>query len=257
MSRARDALRRFRRPQIGASVHDNVGYNRELWDRYAARWASPRFRRDTAAAGVDNEQIRVLGDEWSPGEGATVREIVDDWIVPHLGPEARVAEIGVGGGRIALHVVDRVGELTCFDISEGMIERARAALGPRDNVRFVLLQAPKLPDELGGSLDFVYSFDVFVHLDLHVMWQYIQEIDRVLRPGGRAFLHTSNLTAPGGWARFVAQDRYAVEDHYFVTPETVRTLIGHTSLTVERESTPSPDNSVLGRDYLLVVRRPE
>jgi SAM-dependent methyltransferase len=39
----------------------------------------------------------------------------------------------------------------------------------------------------------VFSFDSLVHVDWEVMNSYIGEFARVLRPGGRAFVHHSNL----------------------------------------------------------------
>ncbi|MDQ6839647.1 MAG: class I SAM-dependent methyltransferase [Actinomycetota bacterium] len=64
----------------------------------------------------------------------------------------------------------------------------------------------------------MYSFDVFVHLDLHVQWSYIKEIERMLKPGGKVFIHTADLTTSAGWNRFVRQSGYRVEGFYFMTP---------------------------------------
>jgi SAM-dependent methyltransferase len=234
---------------------DHVGYNRTSWDGYAARWSSRGFRRSLAAQGVAVDDLDVLGDEWSLAD-AEVERIVGAWIEPFVTPDSAVAEIGVGGGRVARLVAGSVGLLECFDLSEGMLEHARRTLADRSNVSFHLVGGPKLPGEMTGTLDFVYSFDVFVHLDLHTQWRYLQEIERVLKPGGRAFLHTTNLTAPGGWERFAAQDHYTLDGHYFVTPEVVKTLVGHTGLRMIRESDPEGAEGIVRRDYLFLLERP-
>ena len=232
------ARSRFRPPDPS----DHVEYNRAGWDSYAARW-SPRGEGDT------------LGDEWAPPEEG-VADIIEDWVWPHVTPESTAAEIGVGGGRIARLVAPKVRELWCFDISSMMLKQAQRALRDQPNVRFGHLKEPRLPAELTGALDFIYSFDVFVHIDLHTMWKYVQEVSRVLKPGGRAFLHTANLTAPDGWERFASQDHYHLDGHYFITPEIFRTLVGHTDLTILRESSPDASNSVLNRDYLILLEKP-
>lgn len=244
------------RSRVGApDPTDHVGYNRTSWDGYAARWRSRGFRRTLAQQGVDPAGLEILGDEWGRAD-AGVAEIVDEWILSSVTGDSAVAEIGVGGGRIARLVADRVRRLLCFDLSPMMLEHAERALAGKGNVTLSLVEEPRLPHELGGTLDFVYSFDVFVHLDLHTQWKYIQEIARVLKPGGRAFLHTANLTAPDGWARFASQDNYTLDGHFFVTPETVKTLVSHAGLRVLRESSPQPGRGVLGRDYLILLERP-
>ncbi len=43
------------------------------------------------------------------------------------------------------------------------------------------------------SVDFVFSYDSLVHAEAEVLNAYTKEIARVLRPGGTAFLHHSNL----------------------------------------------------------------
>jgi SAM-dependent methyltransferase len=44
-----------------------------------------------------------------------------------------------------------------------------------------------------ASVDFVFSFDSLVHAEANVLEGYLQEIARVLKPTGTAFLHHSNL----------------------------------------------------------------
>jgi SAM-dependent methyltransferase len=240
----RDARQRREERQYG-SVTDNVSYNRAFWNRYSDDWDAGEIGRPSSA--------RLLGEEWS--DTTDFDAIFDDWIAPELRPDLVAGELGPGGGRVAFRVAPRVNRLHCFDISQKMLDRTQHALRERDNVEYWLLERPRLPPSVFGSLDFVYSFDVFVHLDVHTMWQYLSEFSSALRPGGRALIHTSNLAAPGGWQRFAGQDRYSVQGHYFVTPDVVHTLVAHTPLRVVRESTPDEGNVYLRRDYLAVLQR--
>jgi SAM-dependent methyltransferase len=52
-----------------------------------------------------------------------------------------------------------------------------------------------LRQERNNSVDFVFSFDSLVHAESNVLTAYMQECARILRPGGLAFLHHSNLAA--------------------------------------------------------------
>ena len=232
---------------------DNFAYNRELWDLHAATWDEALVRRDLRRrAGSAPDSVRVLGEEW--GSMEDVRWVVDELIAPNVGPESTVAEIGPGGGRLTLQVVDRVAEIWCFDVSRRMLERLAESLEGRRNARLVLLREPRLP-AADASFDFVFAFDVFVHFDLHMLWRYLGEVERVLRPGGRALIHTTDLSSPLGWQRFAAQDAYRVETHFFVTPETVRALLSHTALAVEQEPAPDPSRPQTLESYIALLRK--
>jgi SAM-dependent methyltransferase len=253
---ARAVLRRPREPD----QHDNVAYNRHLWDWYADKWRrDPQFRRDQADVGHDPEagddRFGVLGYEW--GTAADLDAVIAEFIDPFIDAGSVAGEIGSGGGRVAAKVVDRVARLYCFDISPRMLEQARRTLGDRSDVEYVVLDGARLPEHLEGSLDFLYAFDVFVHLDLHAIWKYVQEAERTLRPGGHAFMHTANLAAPGGWANFAKQDVYRPQTHYFISPEIARTLVAHTGLEIVKQGEPDPNRFYLNRDYLFVVRKPK
>ena len=81
------------------------------------------------------------------------------------------------------------------------------------------------------------------------------QIHRALQIGGRAFIHTTNLKAPGGWEHFSSQAEFRVESHYAVSPEIIEILAEHSGLSITRTSTPDPSNFYLNRDYLVIVEK--
>jgi SAM-dependent methyltransferase len=257
-ARLQRAIRAFRSGPVhprarGVDQTDNVTYNRQYWDWYAERWRDPAFRAANADTPDEIPQFQTIGDEW--GRRRDVEAVVGAWILPFAGRDAVVGEIGCGGGRVARQVAEHVKRLYCFDVSERMLDQARKAV-PADRARFVLLEEARLPAGLAGELDFIYAFDVFLHLDLYVMWQYLQEMARVLRPGGHALVHTTNLTSEIGWRNFTKFERYRVETHFYVSPETVRTIADRAGLRLVREAEPDPGNFYLSRDYLAIFKRP-
>jgi SAM-dependent methyltransferase len=232
----------------------NLDYNKKIWDGYAKWWSKegvnaedPRINEDKAA------RLKYLGDEW--GVAADVDMIVEQYIYPYVTQKSIVGEIGSGGGRIASRVVHRCGQLYCFDISKEMLAKVELALSDCKNVQYVLLNDCQFGAELDGKFDFVYAFDVFLHLDLHNIWKYFCGIARLLKPGGKTFVHTANLKAPGGWERFASQDSYAVEGHYFLCPEMIGILAEHSGFKIVKASTPDPGNFYLNRDYLVVLEK--
>src|SRR5688500_10676009 len=118
---------------------DNLEYNRFFWDWYEERWEDQGWRDEFwAGLDLDRSRVQVLGDEWS---GASdVQEVFDEFIAPFLSPEAQVAEIGPGGGRLARRAAPQVGQLVLLDISPRMLARCREVLRDRANVEYVLLE---------------------------------------------------------------------------------------------------------------------
>ena len=242
------------RPPAQTGPPGNLEENRWYWNRYAKRWTQ-QFRGFEAGSDSSKPaEYEFLGDEWGHPEDVTA--VLDEFVYPYATSEAVVVEIGSGGGRIAARVAPRVKHLYCMDISREMLERLKVVLEDRTNVSYIHVEDATFPPSLvAAQPDFIYSFDVFVHLDVHTMWKYIRQIGEALKPGGTAFLHTSNLTAAEGWKRFAGQARFTLEGHYFVTPEVVRTLASHAGLTVLSEGAETSENFYKARDYLVLLRK--
>jgi SAM-dependent methyltransferase len=249
MPRVEEFVRSLLRPlyrRLGAAARryfpsqaDNLAWNRKMAESYV-RKSSPGSE--------------PLGQEWG-APPQDVDQILESFLFPFVGTESIVAEIGVGGGRIAARVAPRVARFYGFDISPAMLRAAHTSLGAFANVELTLLREPKLPEALAGSVDFIYSFATFLHLDLHLMRRYFEEMAFVLRPGGHAFVHVASVTTPDGWARFASQDSFSVFGFYFVSPELVQTLAGRMGFSLVKGSQPDPNNAYLNRDYFAVFRR--
>jgi SAM-dependent methyltransferase len=94
-------------------------------------------------------------------------------------------EIGCGPGRLMRPLAAHFGEIHGVDVSDEMIRRARELLRHTPNAH---------PHAAGGSdlalfpdekFDFVYSYAVFQHIPSRdVVFQYLREARRVLKPGG-------------------------------------------------------------------------
>ncbi len=101
-----------------------------------------------------------------------------------LAPQARVAEIGCGVGRLLRPLAKLAREVSGVDISVEMIERARVALADLPNVS-VSATRGRLDSFGRASLDFVFSFIVFQHIpSKEAVARYIREAGRVLKGQG-------------------------------------------------------------------------
>lgn len=102
----------------------------------------------------------------------------------------RVLDVGSGAGQIAKHLLkyaDAETELTCTDLSAEMLRRARTRL-KSDRPRFVVADLASLPFA-DGYFDCVTCGYVLEHLPDARLG--LREIGRVLAPGGRLLLLTT------------------------------------------------------------------
>jgi SAM-dependent methyltransferase len=241
--------------QVSSRI-SNIDYNRNLWDTYSQTWSKDKAEIEDKEirAGSREDYIEFLGDEW--GDKESVQEVLNDFLFPFISGNSVVAEIGSGGGRIAAVVAPRVEQLYCFDISRDMLSRASKVLSDLENISFILSNGKSFEEKYSERFDFVYSFDVFVHLDLHTIWSYFSEFRKILKKEGLIFLHTSNLKAPGGWERFASQQEYKVEGHYFISPEIVNILAEKAGFDIVKRSEVTT-NFYYKRDYLFILKKRE
>jgi SAM-dependent methyltransferase len=103
---------------------------------------------------------------------------------------ASVYDFGCGSGRVLRHVMGRGGPQTRFtgsDVDADAVGWARANLpGARWEVSSFL---PPLPFA-DGEFDLVYSISIFTHFDEPTQFRWLEELARVVRPGGLALLTT-------------------------------------------------------------------
>lgn len=135
------------------------------------------------------------GDEWSGpwGSGAGM------WwgsIWPRIRsalPAARVLEIGCGFGRVTNFLRAHTGQLVSVDVTPRCVEHCRRRFDGDARVRCEVTDGRSLSMVESGSIDFAISWEVLVHVERETLAAYFGELARVLRAGGRGFIHHSNL----------------------------------------------------------------
>lgn len=101
-----------------------------------------------------------------------------------LAPTSRVLDLGCGVGRHALMYAAMGHQVTGFDAAkDGLAELARKATLAGLPIETRLGKMDALPFE-DGTFDHVLAFNVIYHADETIMQRTINEIFRVLRPGG-------------------------------------------------------------------------
>ncbi len=154
-----------------------------------------------------------------------------------LQPTDTVLELGCGVGRIGRELAPGCGEWIGTDISDRMIDHATERLADRDNVSFHRLSRTSLEMIDDETVDKAYSIAVFCHMDKEDLYLYLQELNRILRPGGLIFVETWNLSHPVGWRRWEYEPlvwskadqgkRKDVARNQFCTPEEFALYVSH------------------------------
>jgi ubiquinone/menaquinone biosynthesis C-methylase UbiE len=131
--------------------------------------------------------------------------LIEDVLARWIPDGGVVLEIGPGAGRWSEVLALRASRLVLADVSERPLELCRERLGGDARIEYVLCTGSDLPGVEDGSIEAVWSFDVFVHVAPGDQAAPLGEIARVLAPGGTAVVHHADgrnrgrLPSRSGW----------------------------------------------------------
>jgi ubiquinone/menaquinone biosynthesis C-methylase UbiE len=168
------------REKKGIPGLNSASLNREIWEQW-----------DWDGAGEE----WTISPEWKQ---SLVQHVLDK----NVPADTHILEIGPGAGRWTDYLIPRAKTFTGLDISRECVricaEKYNAAQDPK--VDFRVTDGASLPGVEDASVDVIWSFDVFVHINRQEIEQYMAEFQRVLRPGGRVIIHHGSAAGEhGGW----------------------------------------------------------
>jgi ubiquinone/menaquinone biosynthesis C-methylase UbiE len=141
--------------------------------------------------------------------------LIEDVLAKWIPAGGVVLEIGPGAGRWSEVLVSRASLLVLVDVSERPLELCGERLGGDTRIQYILSSGSDLPGVEDGSIEAVWSFDVFVHVAPGDQAAYLEEIARVLAPGGTAVVHHSDgrnrgqLPSRSGWRSPMSRGLFA------------------------------------------------
>ncbi len=86
----------------------------------------------------------------------------------------------------------------------------------RSNLKFVKNNGTDFPGINDHSIDYLFSFGTFVHLDTNLVAEYLSNMKRILKAGANVVIHYSDKT------KIMAQINDGFSDN---TPERMRSLV--------------------------------
>lgn len=119
-----------------------------------------------------------------------------------LSPEHTLLDVGCGNGRLAVHAVPYLdaGAYCGVDVCWRLLRQAEARVrqsgrpsGCRVSWQCQLGQTVRLP---AASVDFACLFSVFTHLEHEDSYNYLLDLHRVVRPGGKLIFSCLPLDLP-------------------------------------------------------------
>jgi ubiquinone/menaquinone biosynthesis C-methylase UbiE len=219
----------------------SLDWNLKVWDKsYAWPKDGDEWFEMAAYCGVPYEK-------WKD-------QLVRTFMVPHLRPQHTALEIGPGHGRWSVELRKRVpsGVLHLADLSPSCLAFcAQRLAGSPNAMNYHVTDGKSLPAIDTASVDFVWSFDVFVHIDEAEVRGYAKELQRVMKPQSIGVIHhPGDPTA----AQRAGGMRSAVTTRMFSE------ILAKNSLHVIRQTDQWGDNNAcnvkLSGDMITVFARP-
>lgn len=179
----------------------------------------------------------IYGLQWgNPQDVPFLRHVRDRFIIPYVNPDHTAIEIGPGGGRWTRYMLG-FGTLHAVDYHHRLLrELTRSFRAPHlQTIKNNGADFPGVPDK---SVDFIFSFGVFVHLDANIIAAYLREMHRVMKPGAFAVIQYSDKNKQ--------QARETGESFADTTPEIIRPLVADARHQMVEEDTESlPHSSII------------
>jgi ubiquinone/menaquinone biosynthesis C-methylase UbiE len=158
--------------------------NRERWDAYD--WKAGLGEEWTADVGkhrgLEPEQWKAM--------------LVSECLERYMPRGGTILEIGPGAGRWTEYLLPRADRVILADIAPSCLDICRERFGDDAKLHYLVVDPERdfLGDIPDHSVDAVWSYDVFVHINATDTDRYLREIRRVLVPGGSAVIHHTGIT---------------------------------------------------------------
>lgn len=140
-----------------------------------------------------SENIRISGESPEYFAEYKIADIAREAV--GLGPDVRILDFGAGIGNSVRHVKKYFPKaaLTCLDVSHRSLDIARRRFPGLAN--YEAFDGEYIP-HADGEFDIAFAACVFHHIDGSRHMHYLEQLNRVLRPGGRLFVFEHNPLNP-------------------------------------------------------------
>lgn len=142
---------------------------------------------------LDTERIRRTVADAPRGIAYADERPFLKFLLPLLDAQHNVLEVGGGDGRISRHVAPRARRVVVSDPSPTMVREARENLAQFENVTTHRARGYTLAPLGDASFDLVFAQGVLPWLDVNVSLALLDEMHRVVRPGGTVVVNAYTI----------------------------------------------------------------
>jgi ubiquinone/menaquinone biosynthesis C-methylase UbiE len=165
----------------------SIKYNRLVWNSYDWSTEGEEWTNDVAG-------FRGLNpNEWK-------NALINEMMLKYIKENSMILEVGPGAGRWTKILYPYSKTLILADVSEKCLEICEKSFKGSTNIQYYLVN-DRLSKIKENSIDFIWSYDVFVHINPSDIKKYIEDFSHILKPGGIAIIHHSGSYADEAYAR--------------------------------------------------------
>lgn len=171
----------------------------------------------------------LYGDTWgNPELVPPLKYVKNTYLKPFVRPGTTAVEIGPGGGRWTQYMLS-VKRLYAVDYHEELLREHQKNFA-RPNVVHIKNNGDDFPGIPEHSVDFVFSFGTFVHLDTDIIDRYLTNLHGICKPSTDLVLHYSDKT------KVMARQSRGFADN---DPERMRAMVEGAGYKIVGEDTTS------------------
>jgi ubiquinone/menaquinone biosynthesis C-methylase UbiE len=169
-----------------------------------------RIEQKRRLSGINSRELNTLiwnswdweksaGEEWTKSPGWK-QALIDDVMMKYFTKGKTVLEIGPGAGKWTESLQQASRKLILVDISKKCIEMCKKRFSQCSNISYYVNDGFNLSFLADNSINFIWSFDVFVHIAPADVENYFSEFARILKSTGRGIIHhAAEGGLHGGW----------------------------------------------------------
>jgi len=177
-----------------------VNGNKRIWNNYD--WS----KEGEEWTDMVQKYKGINPEEWK-------KQLINELMLKYFTKNKVILEIGPGAGRWTDHLRKIAKKLILADITQKCLNVCQQRFQTENHIEYNLIEN-SLDFLEDNSVDQIWSYDVFVHINPSDIKKYIKEFQRILKSDGIAIIHHSGMFSDyidkkEGWRSFMGKIQFA------------------------------------------------